>query len=189
MAHNPVINSLTLLISPHQTEPFCLTTLTPAYRAAAHEAVCTSTAAPFSEQSPYQICPLSFPCSLGSTQTCYFRSQNQHLALDAYRETSILIWGKLKYASAANYAYEESRNRTQTGCSHCTPSAQICLVCVYVFPKHVASTAAFTCTLMFRVHLMLPKILLAQPTIQPAGDVWSSEGCDKHPRWDPWPST
>lgn len=63
---------------------------------------------------------------------------------------SVLTWGKLKYASATNYAYKECWNRTQTGCSHCTLSAQICLACVHVLPKHVASTAAFACALIFR---------------------------------------
>lgn len=125
--------------------------INPAYRAAAREAACTSTAAPFGEQSPGQMCPLSLPCTLGSAQICYFRSQKQHLlVLGAYREISILTWGKLKYASAANYAYEESRNMTQADCSHCTPSAQICLARVHVLPKHGASTAAFACALMFR---------------------------------------
>lgn len=79
-----------------------------------------------------------------------FEKSKPELVLGAYREISLLTWGKLKHASAANYAYEESQNRTQTGCSHSTSSAQTCLSHVHVFPKHVASTAAFACTLMFR---------------------------------------
>lgn len=38
-----------------------------------------------------------------------FQKSKQHLlVLGAYRDISILTWGKLKYASAANSAYEES---------------------------------------------------------------------------------